>query len=147
MACGTTGARGLNLTDDAFWPAHMLRLGGLSWVLGVPIVGCFTGRAHHSVVVLERWGGGLRHNWGTGLEPHRRRISAQAHAEAGGLVLGFGRVNCCMLHWEGTSFSCSARAVGLWRFHSVFRKCPSSIMIFSHLAVSVAVPFGVSENS
>ena len=114
-ACGTSGAWGLNLTDDAFWPAYMLRLGGLTWALGVPIAGCFTGRAHHSVVVLERWGGGLRHNWGSGLEPHRRRISAcRAYAEAGGLDLGFRRANCGMLHWEGTSFSCSARAVG-WR--------------------------------
>ena len=52
--------------------------GGLSWALGVPIAGCFTGRAHHSVVVLERWGGGLRHNRGTWLEPYRRCISACA---------------------------------------------------------------------
>ena len=106
-ACGTTGARGLNLTDDAFRRKLMLRLGGLSWALGVPIVRCFTGRAHHSVVVLERWGGGLRHNWGMGLEPHLRCISVGAYAEAG------GRANFGMLHWEGTSFSCSARAVGL----------------------------------
>ena len=108
MACGTTGARGLNLTDDAFRPAQMLRLGGLSRAVGVSIAVCFTGRAHHSVVVLERWGCGMRHNWGTGLEPNRRRISASAYAEAGGLVSGLGRVNFRMLHWEGTSFSCSA---------------------------------------
>ena len=83
--------------------------GGLSWALGVPIAGCFTGRAHHSVVVLERWGGGLRHNRGLGLEPHRRRMSSQ--------------------------------------FFCTIYKCPFPLMIFSHLAGSVAFPFGVSENS
>ena len=54
VACGTIRDQGLNLTDDAFWPVLILRLRGLSWALGMPIEGCFTGSAHQSVIVLER---------------------------------------------------------------------------------------------
>ena len=115
-ACIIIGAQSLNLTDVAFLPTQMLRLGGVSWSLGMPILGCLIRRAHHSVVVLEQWGGGLWHNWGSGLKPLRRRILAYVHVEAGELVLVFGHANCGIIHLEGTLLSCSARAVsgGLW---------------------------------